>query len=123
MPIFNGGLTRGRITSATSRQRQAELQLNDLRAQVEQDVRLALDTMTAAAEQVRAATQSLKLATRELEMARDRFAAGVGDNIEVAEAQTALANARDADTAALTVYNAARINLASAMGRVESFRW
>jgi outer membrane protein TolC len=56
-------------------------------------------------------------------MARDRFAAGVGDNIEVAQAQTSLANARDAEVAALTAYNAARINLASAMGRVESFRW
>jgi outer membrane protein len=123
VPIFNGGLTRGRVTAATSRQRQAELQLNDLRAQVEEDVRLALETMAAAAEQVRAAEQSLKLATRELEMARDRFAAGVGDNIEVAEAQTSLANARDAEVAALTAYNAARINLASAMGRVESFRW
>jgi outer membrane protein TolC len=123
VPIFNSGLTRGRVTAATSRQRQAELQLNDLRAQVEQDVRLALETLATAAEQVRAAEQSLKLATRELEMARDRFAAGVGDNIEVAQAQTSLANARDAEVAALTTYNAARINLASAMGLVESFRW
>jgi outer membrane protein TolC len=123
VPIFNGGLTRGRIAAATSRQRQAELQLNDLRAQVEQDVRLALQTLTTAAEQVRAAEQALRLAERELQMARDRFRAGLGDNIEVVNAQTALAAARDAQVAALTAHNAARINLASAMGRVESFRW
>ncbi|HWO02819.1 MAG TPA: TolC family protein [Blastocatellia bacterium] len=123
VPIFNGGLTRGRIAAATSRQRQAELQLNDLRAQVEQDVRLALQTLATAAEQVRAAEQALRLAERELQMARDRFQAGLGDNIEVVNAQTSLAESRDAQVAALTVHNAARINLASAMGRVESFRW
>lgn len=123
IPIFNGGLTRGRIGAATSRQRQAELQLNDLRAQVEQDVRLALQTLATAAEQVRAAEQSLRLAERELQMARDRFRAGIADNIEVVNAQTSLADARDAQVSALTAHNAARINLASAMGRVESFRW
>ena len=123
IPIFNGGLTRGRIAAATSRQRQAELQLNDLRAQVEQDVRLALQTLATAAEQVRAAEQALRLAERELQMARDRFRAGLGDNIEVVNAQTSLAETRDAQVAALTAHNAARINLASAMGRVESFRW
>lgn len=123
VPIFNGGLTRGRITAATSRQRQAELQLNDLRAQVEQDVRLALQTLATAAEQVRAAEQALRFAERELQMARDRFGEGLGDNIEVVSAQTSLAEARDAQVAALTAHNAARINLASAIGRVESFRW
>ncbi|MEK6303323.1 MAG: TolC family protein [Acidobacteriota bacterium] len=123
VPIFNGGLTRGRIAVATSRQRQAELQLNDLHAQVEQDVRLALQTLATAAEQVRASEQALRLAERELQMARDRFQAGLGDNIEVVNAQTSLAETRDAQVAALTAHNAARINLASAMGRVESFRW
>jgi outer membrane protein len=123
VPIFNGGLTRGRIAAATSRHRQAELQLNDQRAQVEQDVRLALQTITTAAEQVRAAGQALILAERELQMARDRFAAGLGDNIEVVNAQTSLADARDAQITALSTHTAARINLASAMGRVESFRW
>ena len=123
VPIFNGGLTRGRVAVASSRQRQAELQLNDLRAQVEQDVRLALQTLRTAAEQVRAAEQALRLAERELQMARDRFGAGLGDNIEVVNAQTSLAEARDSQVAALTAHNAARINLASAMGRVESFRW
>jgi outer membrane protein len=123
VPIFNGGLTRGRIGAATSRERQAQLQLNDLRAQVEQDVRLALQTTATALEQVRAADQAFKLSERELQMARDRFQAGLGDNIEVVNAQTSLANARDAQTAALTSYNAARINFAFAMGWIETFRW
>ncbi|HKC88109.1 MAG TPA: TolC family protein, partial [Blastocatellia bacterium] len=60
---------------------------------------------------------------RELEQSRDRFSAGVGDNIEVLNAQTALENARNAQVSALTAYNSARINLAAALGRSETFRW
>jgi outer membrane protein TolC len=123
VPVFNGGRTMGRVQVAESRRRQAELQLNDVRKQVEQDVRDALLTLGTSAEQVRAADQSFTLAERELQMSRDRFSAGVGDNIEVINAQTALANARDAQVEALTQYNAARINLSAALGRAEEFRW
>ena len=123
VPIFNGGLTRGRIVVAASRQRQAELELDSIRRQVEEDVRLAFANLRTAEAQVRAADESVRLAERELEMARDRFQAGVGDNLEVVNAQTALANAREAQVTALAVYNAARLNLASALGRAEKFRW
>ena len=123
VPIFNGGLTRGRVTAAASRQRQTELELSNIRGQVEEDVRLALTTLRTTAVQVRAADESVVLALRELEMARDRFKAGVGDNIEVVTAQTSLANARDAQVTALAQHNAARLNLAAALGRAEAFRW
>jgi outer membrane protein TolC len=123
VPIFNGGLTRGRLTAATSRQRQSELELSNIRGQVEEDVRLALATLRTTAVQVRAAEESVRLALRELEMARDRFKAGVGDNLEVVTAQTSLANARDAHVTALAQHNAARLNLAAALGRAETFRW
>lgn len=123
VPIFNGGLTRGRETVAASRQRQTELELSNIRGQVEEDVRLALATLRTAAVQVRAADDSVRLAQRELEMARDRFKAGVGDNLEVVAAQTSLANARVAQVTALAHHNAARLNLAAALGRAEGFRW
>jgi outer membrane protein len=123
VPIFNGGLTQGRLTAAKSRQRQTELELSNIRGQVEEDVRLALTTLRTAAVQVRAADESVTLAQRELEMARDRFHAGVGDNLEVVTAQTSLANARVAQVTALAQHNAARLNLAAALGRAETFRW
>jgi outer membrane protein len=123
VPIFNGGLTRGRITVATSQLRQAELQESSTRGQVEEDVRLAFSALGTTAEAVRAADQSVLLAQREVEMARDRFRAGVGDNIEVVTAQTTLADARDAQVTALARYNAARLNLAAALGRAQAFRW
>jgi outer membrane protein len=123
VPIFNGGLTRGRLTAAASRQRQTELELSNVRGQVEEDVRLALATIRTAAVQVHAADESVTLAQRELEMARDRFRAGVGDNLEVVAAQTSLANARDSQVTALAQHNLARLNLAAALGRAETFRW
>lgn len=122
VPLFGLG-SKGRVQGAQSRQRQAELRLNDTRLQVEEDVRLALQTVTAAATQVRAAQQTVTLAERELQMARDRFAAGVADNLEIINAQTTIANARESEVSALAQFNAARINLASAWGRIESFRW
>jgi outer membrane protein len=123
VPIFNGGLSQGRLAVASSRARQAELELGSVRGQVEQDVRLALSALKTATAQVNAADQSVTLAQRELEMARDRFSAGVADNLEVVTAQTSLANARDAQVTALALYNAARLNLAAAQGHAETFRW
>jgi outer membrane protein TolC len=123
VPIFNGGLTQGRLTVATSRAHEAELQLGSVRGQVEQDVRLAISTLRTSVERVRAADDAARLAERELEMSRDRFRAGVADNLEVINAQTSLANARASQVQALAVYNAARLNLAAALGRAETFRW
>jgi outer membrane protein TolC len=123
VPIFNGGLTRGRIQVASSREQQAQLQLASVRGQVEEDVRLAYAGLRTTADTVRAADLAASLAERELEMARDRFRAGVGDNIELVTAQTTLANARLDQVSALAVYNGARLNLAAALGRAQSFRW
>jgi outer membrane protein TolC len=123
VPIFNGGLTQGRATVATSRERQAELEAGNVRGQVEQDVRLSLSALRTAGAQVRAVNEALTLAERELDMARDRFRAGVADNLEVTNAQTSLAQARDAQVTALAQYNAARVNLAAAIGRAEVFHW
>jgi len=123
VPIFNGGLTQGRLTVASSRAHEAELQLSSVKGQVEEDVRLALSALRTTVERVRAADEGLVLAQRELDMARDRFRAGIADNLEVVTAQTSLANARSAQVEALAVYNAARVNLAASLGRAELFRW
>jgi len=123
VPIFNGGLTRGRIQVASSRETQGELQLASIRGQVEEDVRLAYSGLRTTADTVRAADLAVTLAAREMEMARDRFRAGVGDNIELVTAQAALANARLDQVTALALYNGERLNLAAALGRAQTFRW
>jgi len=123
VPVFNGGLTLGRIQVARSRESEAELQLSSIRGQVEEDVRLAFADLRTTADAVKAADLAVTLGERELQMARDRFRAGVGDNIEVVTAQAALSNARLDQVTALALYNAARLNLAAAQGRAQTFRW
>jgi outer membrane protein TolC len=122
VPIFNGGRTRSEIQIAASRQRESDARLRDVRAAVEKDVRQALQNLKTREEQVRAAESAVSLATRELELAQDRFANGVADNIEVLNAQTALENARLVLVSSLAQFNIARLNVASALGHVEDFR-
>jgi outer membrane protein TolC len=121
VPIFDGGRTRSEVQAATSRVHQAEMQLSDLRAAVEKDVRQALDNLATREEQMRAAQKNLDLAQRELSLAQDRFHNGVADNIEVTSAQTELENARQVAVSSLAQFNIARLDLFSALGRARDF--
>jgi outer membrane protein TolC len=121
LPIFYGGAITGQVRQAEGNLHESEARRQDTRAQVEEDVRLALQTLTAEIQEVHTARQSVALADRELKLARDRFSSGVGDNIQVIEAETALAQARDAQVDALARYNTARVNLASSLGQMQGF--
>ncbi len=121
MPLFEGGLIAGQIKETKSQKKQAEIQFDDLKRQIEEDVHLSLWTLETNIEQVKAASQVVQFAHRELEMAGHRFAQGVGDNIEVVNAQTILARAQDDYVVALSLYHTARMNLYFALGRAEEF--
>ena len=121
VPIFGAGAIAGRVREADGRRAAAESRLGDLRAQVEEDVRLALIDLGAAVERVDTASEAERLADEELAMARDRFAAGVADNVELLNSQTALTHARDVRVSALARHQAARISLALALGRMKDF--
>jgi outer membrane protein TolC len=60
------------------------------------------------------------LAQQEVTQARDRFQAGVANNIEVITAQDELSRANDNQIGALYRYNQARADLAHATGQMES---
>lgn len=120
IPIFSGGAIAGRIDSATSRTTQARIRLRDTRAQIRKDVQVSLRTLTSTRQQIEAAQANLKLAKRELKLARDRFEAGVTNNVEVTDAQTSLANARAQLVAARAQYAAAFVNFAAARGTAAS---
>ena len=82
------------------------------------DVRLALDALHSAEEQVKVAREGLELAENELTQARRRYDAGVAIGVEVTDAQTRLERARDNQTQAIYSYNVGRLDLAQAMGAV-----
>lgn len=121
VPIFEGGKIHGDAEEASSRKKQQEIDLEDLKRQIEEDVYKALWTLQTQTDQVRAAGKVVLLAKRELRLAGDRFTQGVGDNIEVLNAQTALAQAREGYITALAQYHLARINFYFALGRSGSF--
>ncbi|MDD5541645.1 MAG: TolC family protein [Acidobacteriia bacterium] len=119
IPIFDGGRREGRIAEQSVRVRQEAIRSEDVKQQVEVEVRLALKTIESARQQVRVSEENLSLAETELELSRDRFQEGVTNNIEVVNAQTSLEQARDRKVDALFLFNLARVNLDRALGQVE----
>jgi outer membrane protein len=118
VPIFDGGQREGRISESRSVLRQEAINTQDVRFQVSLEVRDALLTLHSAKKQVAVAEEGLKLSLTELELARERFAVGVATNIEVTNAQTSVAQARDNLIQSLFTFNAARISLARSQGRL-----
>jgi outer membrane protein TolC len=118
VPIFDGGRRDARRAESASHWRAEQTRSRDLKQQVELDVRLALDALASAEEQVKVAREGLGLAESELAQARRRYEAGVAVTLEITDAQTRLERARDNQTAALFNHNLARIDLAQAMGAI-----
>lgn len=119
IPIFDGGQRESRISENRSLVRQESIRTQDIQYQVTLEVRDALLTLESAKEQVTVAQEGLELSLEELELARQRFEVGVATNIEVTDAQTSVAQARDNLIEGLFNFNASRVNLARAQGRLE----
>jgi outer membrane protein TolC len=118
IPIFDGGRRDARRAESDSQYRAEKIRTNDLKEQIELDVRVALDSLASAEDEVRVANEGLDLAQNELTQARRRFDAGVAIGLEVTDAQTRLERARENQTAALYNHNLARFDLFQAMGTV-----
>jgi outer membrane protein TolC len=120
VPIFNGGRSRGRLVQADAELRTRRSELEDLKAGVDYDVRSAFLDLKASDEQLQVATRSRDLAQQQLTQARDRFAAGVASNIEVVQAQEAVATSSEQYISALYNYNIAKALLARGIGIAEA---
>jgi outer membrane protein TolC len=119
IPIFQGGKNRGRLMEADADLRSRTAEAADLKAGVYYDVRTAFLDLQAGREQLQVATRTRELAASQLTQARDRFAAGVAGNIEVVQAQEAVALASDQYISALFISNLATGNLIRAVGAAE----
>jgi outer membrane protein TolC len=120
VPVFEGGRVTARKIETGSELRQREAELADFRGRIELEVRTALLDLHAADQQVQAARINQQLAGEQLTQARDRFAAGVSGNLEVTQAQEAVATASETHIAALYSHNLAKASLARALGIAES---
>jgi outer membrane protein TolC len=121
IPIFDSGRRAAHREETGAQLRQERIKEDELKQQVELDVRTALDSLQSAEDQVSVAREGLQLADNELTQAQRRYEAGVAVGVEVTDAQTRLAHARDNQTLALYNYNLARIDLGQALGDTRKY--
>ncbi len=120
VPLYTGGRIKAQMAIEDIELKKLGQQQTDLRNQIAQEVRTASAQLDAAKSEVDVANLGIDLAREEVTQARDRFQAGVANNIEVITAQDELARANDNQIAALYRYNQARADLAHATGQMES---
>ena len=120
VPVFTGGRIQAENTRADLELKKIAQQRQDLRNQIALEVDTAAAELNAARNEVQVANQGVALAQEEVTQARDRFQAGVANNIEVITAQDELSRANDNQIVALYRYNQARADLAHAAGQMES---
>ena len=99
---------------------QVRERLDNLRAQIDADIRTALLNLQSSADQVNVARSNIDLAEETLLQSRDRFSAGVTDTVEVVQSQEAVASAHEQYISSLYSYNFAKISLARALGIAEA---
>lgn len=119
IPIFAGNRVHGDVLQADAQLKQARSQLADLRGRIDYEVRTAVLDLNAAADQVEVARSSVDLAEQALAQSQDRFTAGVTDNLEVVQAQEALASAHESYIQSLYAHNLAKVELAHSIGDAE----
>jgi outer membrane protein TolC len=119
IPIFQGGSVHGDVLQADARLEQARERLDNLRAQIDSDVRTALLNLQSTADLVKVARSNIDLAEETLAQSRDRFTAGVTDTVEVVQSQEAVASAHEQYISSLYSFNFAKISLARALGVAE----
>jgi len=119
VPVFDGGKTRAHVVQATADRNNRRAELDDMRAEIDYDVRAAFLDLQSTSEQLQAATRARELSALQLTQSRDRFAAGVANNIEVIQAQEAVALANEQYIDAMFGYNLSKAVLGRALGTVE----
>ena len=119
VPIFQGGHDQGRVIEADAELRSRKAEAENLRASIYYDIRNAFLDLQATEEELRTATGARDLAAQTLTQARDRFQAGVASNIEVVQAQQAVALADEEVIDATFGFLIAKATLAGSQGIAE----
>jgi outer membrane protein len=117
-PIFQGGVTNGRVDEAHALVRGISAQLDGLR----EDLRLALTqavlSVEAAQAELATADDLVGLAQERLVLAEGRYETGVGNTIELGDAQLALRDAQTQHVTAAYDLAIARAQLRHSLGRL-----
>jgi outer membrane protein TolC len=116
IPVWNWGATRARVRQAALRQQQAELDLTLARRTLQGNLAAAYREAQTAQTQVDSLRASASLSAESLRLTLLRYQAGEAGALEVVDAQTTLAQARNAFDDGLVRYRLAIANLQALTG-------
>ncbi|HEV2620012.1 MAG TPA: TolC family protein, partial [Acidobacteriaceae bacterium] len=120
IPIFEEARFRGESDAAAAQDDGIRRQIESLRVTIDAQIRASMLDVDSSAQLVKVARSNVDLATQALSDARDRFSAGVDDNLPVVQAQAALEDAQGRLIATEFQFNQAKLNLARNTGVVET---
>jgi outer membrane protein TolC len=120
IPIFEEGRFRGEREVADAQLIALRQEVDALKVTIDAQIRASRLDVESAEELVKVAKSNVELATQELQDTRDRFAAGVDDNLPVVQAQATLADAQSRLVGSEFQYNEAKLALARNTGVVET---
>jgi outer membrane protein len=116
-PLFQGGLTRAQVREQQANLSNVQAQRDALHQQVRLEVERAQLAVTAARESLSASEEAQANARERLRLAEGRYRAGVGNIIELSDAQLSATNAAVQRVQATYNLATARTELARALGR------
>lgn len=120
IPIFEEARFRGESEVAAAQEIGLQHQIESLRVTIDEQIRASRLDVESSAELVKVARSNVDLAAQALSDTRDRFAAGVDDNLPVVQAQASLAQAQSQLIATEFQFNQAKLTLARNTGVVET---
>jgi len=117
IPIWQGGRAEGDIEQADAALGQRRAEFEDLKGQIESEVRSAYLDLQAASSQVQVAKKNVQVNKEALELTRQKVDAGVIDNVTYVRAQEEVTSAQFDLINGIFAFNVAKLSLARAMGR------
>ncbi|MGB8409129.1 MAG: TolC family protein, partial [Gallionella sp.] len=120
VPLFTGFATTYQVRSAEAQINAKNAQLEQVHLQVALDVWTAYQNLTTATQSLRTSAVLLDSAQQSAQVALGRYKAGVGTILDLLNAQSALASARQQRIQATFNWNIDRATLAQAMGSLDA---
>jgi TolC family type I secretion outer membrane protein len=120
VPLFSGYSTTYRVRAAEAQADARSAQLEQLRLQVALDVWTSYQNLTTATQSLRSGADLLNSAEQSERVVLGRYKAGVGNVLDVLNAQSALASARQQRIQSTFNWNISRAALAQAMGNLDA---
>ncbi|MCB0310536.1 MAG: TolC family protein, partial [Bdellovibrionales bacterium] len=117
--FFSGQNTTGKIIQARADREIAQIAEEEMRQQVEIEVRTALSRLVEAKELVLAASKVVEQADESFRLAKARLDAGSARQIDVLDTQVALTEARTNKIEALYAFNISQAELRKAIGAIQ----